>query len=397
MNILQIANKAIAPPDGGSLAILSLTKGYLTNDNNVHLLNIETHKHKNYPIPKELKNNSQFKLTGVNINIKIKLFSLLLNYVFSKKPYIAQRFVSKIFTSKLLQILKKAEFDIIQFEGLYSLQYIKFVRHIFKGKIIYRPHNIEYDIWFKNAYESKFFIKKLYFKNTAKRLKKLEKKLLNTYDYIIPIADGDKNIFSELGNIKPCKVIPFGIDLKTISNPYSNKEIPKSLCYIGALDWLPNQKGILWFIEHVLPLIKINNPDIEIKVAGRNAPKWLINKLNNENIVFCGQVDNAQDFLRSNGPMIIPLFSGSGMRVKIIEAMALQKTIIATKQAAEGISFTNNKNIFISNTKEEFAECIIELIRNQQLQKKVGLNAFNLIKDKYNNATLAKELINFIN
>src|SRR6056297_81670 len=173
MNILQLANKATFPPDGGSLAILSFAKGYIKNGHQVYLFNMETYKHfnKSELIDPEYKN--KITVEGVKINTHISIFKLSFNLFFSKKPYIAQRFFSKKYLKKLTAIVQSQNFDLIQIEGLYMLQYIHSIKKIFSGHIIYRPHNIEYKIWERNSIETKSFFKKLYYNILAKRLKQL--------------------------------------------------------------------------------------------------------------------------------------------------------------------------------------------------------------------------------
>ncbi|NOQ27270.1 MAG: hypothetical protein GQ564_18060, partial [Bacteroidales bacterium] len=94
MNILQIANKAIFPPDGGSLAILSLAKAYIINGHNVHLLNMITHKHYNKVDIIEHEYEDFLKLSGIEVNTQISYIKLLLNFLFSNKPHVSQRFIS---------------------------------------------------------------------------------------------------------------------------------------------------------------------------------------------------------------------------------------------------------------------------------------------------------------
>ncbi len=95
MNILQIANKAIYPPDGGSIAILSLAKAYVSNGHRVHLLNMITHKHYNNPEVIEPEYRDCLKITGIKINTKISFIKLFANFLFSKTPFISDRFISK--------------------------------------------------------------------------------------------------------------------------------------------------------------------------------------------------------------------------------------------------------------------------------------------------------------
>ncbi|MFC2152213.1 glycosyltransferase family 4 protein [Bacteroidota bacterium] len=398
MNILQIANKAIYPPDGGSLAILSLAKGYISNGHRVHILNMITQKHYNNEQIIEDKYKDSLNIVGVKINTRISIFKLIFNLLFSNKPYIAQRFISKKFKSKLVDLLANYEFDFIQIEGLYVLAYVRTIKNIFNGKIIYRPHNIEHLIWKRNYEESKSIIKKVYIKNMHKRIKKYEQNLLNNYDFVIPISQIDANIYKELGNIKPIKVIPFGIDVKRLEEELivEKPTSVQSINYLGALDWIPNQKGLLWFINNCFPIVLQSYPNLTLNVAGRNTPHWFKNKLDKPNVKFYGEVENAYEFIQKHGPVIVPLFSGSGMRVKIIESMALKKAIVATSIAAEGINIEHYKNIIIANTELEFANAIISLLNNIDLQNEIGENAFKFVKTYYDFENIASETLNFI-
>ncbi len=286
----------------------------------------------------------------------------------------------------------------MQIEGLYVLQYIHSIRRDFKGKVLYRPHNVEYLIWERNYKATKSFFKKIYFKSLFNRLKKIEERYLNTYDYLIPISNTDADIFKKLGNLKPCKVSPFGINLKNINNQFtvykSNTE--QSINYIGALDWTPNQEGLLWFIEYCFPIILRSFPNIKLNIAGRNAPKWFIKELYQNNIQFIGEVKNAYEYMQKPGPIIVPLFSGSGMRVKIIESMALKKAIVSTSIAAEGINCIHNENILIADNPEYFANSVITLLKNLDLQKKIGESAYKLVEENFDFNTIANDILNFI-
>lgn len=398
MNILQIANKAIYPPDGGSIAILSLAKAYVSVGHRVHLLNMITHKHYNDVTIIEPEYRNQINITGIKINSKISFIKLFGNFLFSKTPYISNRFISKEFKQKLAFLLKNETFEFIQIEGLYVLQYIKYIRQHYKGKVLYRPHNLEYLIWERNILESETIFKKIYLKSLTKRLKKLEIRYLNSYDYLLPISNTDAYFFKKLGNLKPVKVSPFGIDLNTkTKHIIENDSISEpSINYIGALDWIPNQEGLKWFIDYCFPIILESFPEIKLNIAGRNAPKWLINNFNHRNIHFFGEVKNAYEFMQKSGPIIVPLFSGSGMRVKIIESMSLQKAIVATSIAAEGINCLHNENIMIADNPENFANSVVILIKNLDLQKQIGDNAYKLIKEQFDMNKIANSILNFI-
>lgn len=399
MNILQIANKAIYPPDGGSIAILSLTKAYIRNGHRVHLLNMITHKHYNDTKIIDSESSKHLKITGIRINTKVSFIRLISNFLFSKSPLISERFVSEKFKNALIHLLENNSFDFVQFEGLYALQYIMFIKQNFKGKVLYRPHNAEYLIWERNAFESKSILKKIYFKSLSNRLKKLEEKYLNSYDYIIPISNTDAETFNKLGNLKPSKVSPFGIDFENVIHQSleHKSDSEQFINYIGALDWIPNQKGLIWFIDNCFPIILESFPKIKLNIAGRNAPDWFIKKLNqNNNIRYVGEVTNAYEYLHNQGPVIVPLFSGSGMRVKIIESMAIKKAIVSTSIAAEGINCIHNENILIADTPGYFANSVILLLKDPDLQKEIGEKASKFVKENFDVNIIANDILNFI-
>ncbi len=396
MKILQLANKATFPPDGGSLAILNFAKGYIKNGHQVYLLNIVTHKHFNNPelIEAEYKNN--LTVQGVKVNTRISILKLGFNIFLSRKPYIAQRFLSRKFSNKLTALLLSKNFDLIHIDSLYMLQYIHSIKRIFSGKIIYRPHNIEYKIWERNAKETKSLIKKLYFKRLATRLKKLELTLLNTYDYILPIAASDAETYKALGNTQPLHIAPFGIDFQKIPVTKTNNQ-PQNIIFIGALDWIPNQNGLMWFINHCWDKIFESEFKTALFIAGRNAPRWLIQSLKTKKgIRFMGEIDNAYNFMLNSGPLIVPLFSGSGLRVKIIEAMALKKPIISTSIGAEGIPYTDKENILIANTADEFAGAVNQVFKDEDYQKAIGENAFHLAAGNFDLEIITKNVLRFI-
>ena len=128
-----------------------------------------------------------------------------------------------------------------------------------------------------------------------------------------------------------------------------------------------------------------------------------LNAMNNEslksnkasNIEVVGEVSNAVDFINENNIMVVPLLAGSGMRIKIIEGMALGKLIIATTIAAEGVSYTDKENIVIANTPEEFTKAITYYLKNTDMQISIGKSARILMENAYDNRVIVNNLIAF--
>lgn len=398
MNILIISNKAVYPRDGGNLALLNMAQGYAKKGHHVVILNMVTHKHYNRAEDISSLKNQHIDLTGVNVDTRISIYKLIKNLLFSNNPYNLERFISTDFSEKIVELLEEQSFDFIQLESLYTLPYIDLIRKNYAGKIVYRPHNIEYIIWKENASYSRSLLKKMYFNLISERLKKFEQSQINKYDLLLPISHTDGLFYEQFKNTKPFLVTPFGLNSEFYTNlniPQKNIENQPALLFLGSLDWIPNQMGLCWFVKSVLPNIQNKIPEISLKVAGRNAPAWLIKKLTKYNVQYYGPIENASEFLLSNGLVIVPLFAGSGMRVKIIEAMALGKTIISTPKGAEGIKATSNE-IIIAENATQFVVNIVNLINNKEKQIEIGNFAKQRIKTDYDSDTIAENTLQFI-
>ena len=166
------------------------------------------------------------------------------------------------------------------------------------------------------------------------------------------------------------------------------------LFHIGAMNWIPNQQGIHWFLENVWPLIHQENPDLKFYLAGRTMPKWLLLS-DYPKVVILGEVEDAKTFIQSKGIMIVPLFSGSGLRIKMIEAMAMGKVVITTSIGAEGININNHENCMVADTIDEFKMAVIEMLHNQEKRRRIAQNARKLIEKEHDNVVLTDKLIAF--
>jgi glycosyltransferase involved in cell wall biosynthesis len=397
MRILIIANKFPYPShDGGALATASMLEGLVNAEQDIYLYTMTTPKHpaNENNLPERLMNKITAETCYVDTNIDAK--DMIVNFLFKRTPYIAERFYSDTFNNRLVQILEKNKFDIIQLEGLYLLHLIPLIREHSSAKIVYRAHNIEHYIWKRKAKNEINPIKKFYFYNLSKRLHHYLKKHLNTYDGIISISEPDFRIHKWIGQQKPEIVLPVGLDLSDyFSYPITTNAI-EQIAFIGGLDWLPNQEGLEWFLTKVWNKILYYHPKAELHIAGRNCNVNLEKIISStKNTKFYGEVTSSKDFLSAHSILIVPLFSGSGIRVKIIEGMAMGKAIVTTSIGAEGIPIENKKNAIIADTVEDFADAINLLINNPDMIYPMGNNARDLVKRYFSLEKLTKDLLNF--
>ena len=176
-------------------------------------------------------------------------------------------------------------------------------------------------------------------------------------------------------------------------NKYEVKEKP-TLYHIGSMNWMPNEEGIHWFLKNVWDKIAKRESDLILNLAGRHMPKWLTN-LRKKNINVVGEVPDAREFIRNNDIAIVPLLSGSGIRIKIIESMAMGRTVITTMVGAEGIQYSEYENIIIADSPAKMVEVICKIIKEPQEAERIGKNARKLVEDIYDNRKIIDRLLIF--
>jgi glycosyltransferase involved in cell wall biosynthesis len=398
--ILIIASKFPYPEnDGGAIATMSMVRGFHRAGHEVTLFAMNTYKH--YVdldlLPKEIKQLARFYASDVDI--RLNPGKALRNLFFSEKAYHIERFTSEPFADQLKHLLKlqNKPFDLIQLEGLYVCPYIELLQEVLpQTPIVFRPHNIEHEIWERQWEQAKQGLRKYYLKITAERIKEYEELQLRNpvFKAIIPISSKDAGMIQKLRIRTPIHVSTAAFDLKKLAKVPPTKMQAKSLCYIGALDWLPNELGMKWFLKKVWPAIHKMYPEVELFIAGRRMSPFF-STLKMEGITVVGEVKDAYTYMRSKAIMIVPLFIGSGMRVKIIEGMALGKAILATSIAAEGIPARHGYDIMIADEPETFINQLATLIENPSMVSALGEHAATLIHEQFDNEKIVKELLEF--
>ena len=394
MKILQLCKKFPYPlKDGESIAVTYMSKALNELGCELTLLAMNTVKH--YCEVDELpKSFNHYKsIHTVKIDNRVKPKAAFLN-LFSDDSYHISRFVSEEYRKKLIQLLANNEYDVIQLETLYLAPYISTIRKYSKAKIAMRSHNVEHEIWARITENTSFFPKKWYLNHLTEKLKAFEIKQLNNYDILVGITQRDLDFFNKLGFKNEGVVAPIGLDMTKYQPNYKSFQQPLSLSFIGSLDWMPNLEGLEWFIQKVMPMVRNTYPNVKLHIAGRNMPKSLLN-LKVKNIVIHGEVESSTEFLNEHSVMIVPLFSGSGMRAKILEAMSLGKVVMTTPLGLEGIDATDGEEVLVAKNEEAFMNQLKYCVENKKTLHHIGKKARTFIEEQYDYHSVSKRLMDF--
>jgi len=326
-----------------------------------------------------------------DIDASVSLFDGLLD-IFSKSTYNIDRYFDENFEKLLVRTVKNIKYDIIQFEGLFVAPYVDAVRKSCTSKLVYRAHNIEHQIWERLAQQKSDPFKKFYLSLMARRIKKYELQQINKFSAIAVFTGQDKTTMLYYGAAIPMEVVPLGVDLDHYHPDFEKTEFP-SLFFLGSLDWMPNREGIEWFLHTFHNDLANEELRVKFYVAGNNIPEEFDDYDVMGKIFIQGEVDDGLEFMNSKSIMIVPLLSGGGMRVKIVEGMAMQKCIISTSLGAEGINYKNGVNILIANTRDEFFKAIRRCVADEDYCKAVGLNARRLVEEQHDVNKVTNNLV----
>jgi polysaccharide biosynthesis protein PslH len=392
VNILQITKKFPWPvKDGEVIGIFNLTQGFAAQGHHVTVLSLNTKKHY-FPVDKLPSDiNKLAKFIAVDIDTTLRPLDALLN-LFTDKSYNIERFYSKEFEDKIAETLKGGQFDVILLEGIYLMRYIDVIRKNTRTKVLLRPQNVEFVIWERLFETEGNWLKKQYLRLLASRMKKFELQHINMADVVVTVSQTDLDIFAKYGLRLPARAVPTGYVFDTLPEMQAKEE--SAVAFIGGMDWMPNREGVEWFINQVWPLVLQQIPDAKFYLAGRNFPDEIKNLLV-PGLVVVGEVEDAKEFILSKSISIVPLFAGSGMRVKIVEAMALGRAIISTSVGAESLQYTHGSNILIADDATGFASAVIETLNNRAKRLSLGQKAQQLVLEVYDNQKICNEILDF--
>jgi len=317
-----------------------------------------------------------------------RLYFLLfiLRSIFSMIPFSVFAFKSKYFRNYLRKLMGQQRFDIIHFDTITLAQYL------FKKNKIPKTlthHNIESNLMFRRARNAKNLLHKLFLYVDAMKLLRYEKKHLHQFTCRFTCSVVDKELLLNINQNINVEVIPNGVDT-SFFKPKPDEEKNDSIVHIGALQ-SANLDGINYFLSEIWPLIKMKNNHAHLKIVGGSVPEYIKSLGQKEkDITVTGFVDDIRPYIWEASVLIVPLRFGGGTRLKILDALAMGKAVVSTTIGAEGIDVIPGKNIFIFDNPKDFAECVVFLIKNPQLRKKVGMLGRQLVKEKYDWVTIGK-------
>jgi glycosyltransferase involved in cell wall biosynthesis len=385
MNILHIMPYSPVPPVfGGALRVY-------------HLLTMMSRNHNVTAIVfgmedglAEFKKEFGSRLAGIHFvpfrwTRTYRRYAQLLSFA-SSKSFMHSIVYSKQMQETISRVLVTGSFDLIQTEfatmGCYSLP---------DGipKIL-DSHNVEYDNFRRIWLKSRSPLRRLHYYDEYKKYYHEELANYSKQDALFVTSERDKQILDEELPLLPKYVIPNGVDAAYFI-PSEQTPEPYSLVFTGAMSYVPNYDGMLYFLDDIFPLIQKELPQSRVYIVGGGPPRELSRRAN-EHIVVTGYVDDVRPYVYRSSAIIVPLRMGGGTRLKVLEAMAMKKPIVSTSIGCEGIDVTHHESILIADEPAAFAQQTIQLLRDADTRNKLVSNAYALMQSRYEWNVIGKQI-----
>lgn len=334
-------------------------------------------------IRKVCDNVNQVYLPLTTANHMKYMIGIAAKSLFSKLPFSIYKYQSSQMKEEIKK-RKKVHYDVIYFDHLPMCVYLNYVHALWpSAKLILDEHNCETVIVKRKAAESSNVLKKFFFNIEALKLRSYEASSIKTVNKTIVLSGSD---YSSLKKMIGCEfnhaIIPIGVPDRGMKKKTDNKKL--NVLFVGTLTWEPNNEGLIWFLEEVMPIIEQKKIDLHLYIVGKN-PSEEVRRLSGEykgKVTLTGYVDSIDEYYDMCDMTIVPLFIGSGQRVKLIEAFSKGMPAISTSIGAEGLTYSDKESIIIADDKYKFAESI-DLMQNKEIRDKIRVNSRKVYEENY--------------
>jgi len=310
-------------------------------------------------------------------------------------PLSLARHYKAALADRLKLLLSKTPYDVVHFDHLDGTIY----SHLLPPATptVLDEHNIVTQQLLTTSRTHPKPLIRLLMRLEASRVARYEKQTCAKQAFCLVCSNQDRKYLQTLSPLARIFEIPNGVDLNFFAREMLRETEPArdaSLVFVGTLDYLPCDLAIQHFLKSILPIIHKTQPSCRFYIVGNN-PSNEVRRLasSSNNVILTGKVPDVRPYLASSHVCVVPILSGSGTRLKILEAMAMQIPVVSTTIGAEGLRVHNGENILLADSAEEFAQSVVRLIDDAQLAQHIRENGLKLVREHYGWDIIARDLL----
>lgn len=284
---------------------------------------------------------------------------------------------SKELTNTIQSLLDENPFDIMLAE-FSSMGHFEFRTDATR---ILDAHNVEYDNFRRMSQVKWSKAREKFYRHEYEKSYQEEIDAFKRQDALFVTSERDKQLIAKDAPQVPQFVIPNGVDTAFFQKG-STPEEPYSIVFTGAMKYMPNTDGMIYFLDNIFPYIKKNIPQAKIYIVGSKPPP-ILKGYQSDSVIITGFVDDVRPYIDRASVFVVPLQMGSGTRLKVLEALSMRKPVVSTSIGCEGIEVRDDEHLLIRDQPQAFAEAVIELLGNRHKKERLIQSGYELVKNTY--------------
>ena len=292
--------------------------------------------------------------------------------VFSGFPHSMAKYYQPQLRRVVRELLDRERFDVIVCDFIYPAGLIDW--RLPTKKVLF-THNVEAEVWQRQAHVASRLLWRVASRLEFRAMTAAEARYVPLADHVVAVSEANRKFFSQYVSPSRITVVSTGVDTDKF-RPNPDAELPNHLVFTGSYDWAPNADAMEWFYEKILPLIRQEIPDVQTWAVGKNATARMRQFAEQDRAFHVtGLVDDILPYMDKASVYVVPMRSGSGTRLKVFEAMASGKAIVATRTGAEGLPVEHGRSIILADTEADFAAQVVRLLRDPARRRQLGREA----------------------
>lgn len=319
-------------------------------------------------------------------------FAKVLRGAIGRTPLPLLNYTTNEMSKTLAHVLAKNDFDLVQVESIHLMNYLPVIRAARSHPIaVCDWHNIESDLMGQYAEREQSVARKTYARRTARLMNEFEIKALNEFDGHIVVSEPDAEGLRRMNSRARIFVIENGVDVSYYAGEQSAGK--KRVVFVGSMDYHANIDGVINFARNVWPTVRQQKPELVFTIVGRDPSPEVRDLSSIDGVEVTGSVDDVRPFYREAIAAVVPLNVGGGSRLKVLEAMAAGVPVVSTKLGAEGLDSSDGENILLTDSTEQLAERLVNVIDDQDLRRRLIEGGKTLVRERYDWSTLGTKLL----
>ena len=284
------------------------------------------------------------------------------------------------------QVMSSSRFDAVICETVASVELAPRTRRVPKLISLF---DIQSELFRRlRAISSKSYEDRLFYLPELLKIRRYETRHYRGFARAVTVSQKDKSLLARLCPELPADVVHNGVDVDYF-RPVADSEVDGCLVFVGHYGYQPNSDAAEYFCGDVLPRIRSRLTHVTFLAVGRDAPAELGFY---PGVQVIGTVPDVRRYLGQASVVVVPMRAGGGTRIKVLEAMAMGKAVVSTTLGAEGLDVEHGKHLLLADDATDFAQAVVDLVRDRSQRMALGLEARRLVEAKYSWDTQARRL-----